>query len=199
MKGYYSRCSGKVLDEQTVKSDRRGTQRFRSSRFPCTPQSTSLCAGVSTLLTMMILHRRRDLGINRRTQILCYAFAPPPVFGPLNRVPAEAKKAIRSFVFRHDMVPRLSLANVYGLFRDLREVDTVGVGIVMLFVFDETRTPLFLISSSYATIISQAGRQPAVDSRPDLFDPGSSFPIIIYFRRGGVVTRSRYCMLRHMQ
>ncbi|CAN0519949.1 unnamed protein product [Laminaria digitata] len=82
--------------------------------------------GVSILLTMMLLKRRRELGLGG-TEVLCYAFAPPPVFAPLEKLPGQTRKAIRSFVFGNDMVCRLSLATAYGLFRDLKEVDAIGV------------------------------------------------------------------------
>lgn len=82
--------------------------------------------GVSILLTMMLLKRRKSLSLDD-TEVLCYAFAPPPVFGPLHKLSGEARKAIRAFVFGNDMVCRLSLASSYGLFRDLKEVDAIGV------------------------------------------------------------------------
>lgn len=74
----------------------------------------------------MVLKRRRELGIGN-SEVLCYAFAPPPVFGPLQKLPAETRRAIRAFVFGNDMVCRLSLASAYGLFRDLKEIDAVDV------------------------------------------------------------------------
>lgn len=82
--------------------------------------------GVSILLTMMILRRRKELGLGT-TEVLCYSFAPPPVFGPLEKISTESRKAIRAFVFGNDMVTRMSLASAYGLFYDLKEVDGMGV------------------------------------------------------------------------
>lgn len=82
--------------------------------------------GVSILLTMMLLKHRKSLSLDD-TDVLCYAFAPPPVFGPLHKLSGEARKAIRAFVFGNDMICRLSLASAYGLFRDLKEVDAIGV------------------------------------------------------------------------
>lgn len=90
------------------------------------PPPPPLPTGVSILLTMMVLKRRRELDLGR-TEVLCYAFAPPPVFGPSQKLPAETRKAIRAFVFGNDMVCRLSLASAYGLFRDLKEIDAIGV------------------------------------------------------------------------
>ena len=78
------------------------------------------------MLTMMLLKRRKSLGLGD-TEVLCYAFAPPPVFGPLHKLSGETRRAIRSFVFGNDMVCRLSLASAYGLFSDLNEVDGIGV------------------------------------------------------------------------
>lgn len=75
---------------------------------------------------MMLLKRRKSLGLGG-TEVLCYAFAPPPVFGPLRKLSGEMRRAIRSFVFGNDMVCRLSLASAYGLFSDLNEVDGIGV------------------------------------------------------------------------
>lgn len=91
------------------------------------PSYIHAVSGVSILLTMMILKQKRELGF-RRTEVLCYAFAPPPVFGPLENMPRKAQRAIRSFVFGNDMVCRLSLANAYSLFRELKEVDAIEVG-----------------------------------------------------------------------
>ncbi|CAN0458481.1 unnamed protein product [Ascophyllum nodosum] len=73
---------------------------------------------------MMILKQKRDLGLGR-TEVLCFAFAPPPVFGPADKLPREAQRVIRSFVFGNDMVCRLSLSNAYDLFRELEEVDAI--------------------------------------------------------------------------
>lgn len=77
----------------------------------------------------MILQQRQELGISRKTEILCYAFAPPPVFGPLEEVRADAKEAIRSFVCGNDAVPRMSLASTHELARDLKEMDAGGVSL----------------------------------------------------------------------
>eukprot|EP00752_Nemacystus_decipiens_P010109 g9010.t1 len=88
----------------------------------------SLGGGVSTLLTMMLLKRRKSLDLGN-TEVLCYAFAPPPVFGPLHKLSGETRRAIRSFVFGNDMVCRLSLASAYGLFSDLNEVDSIGASL----------------------------------------------------------------------
>ncbi|CAM9635858.1 unnamed protein product [Pylaiella littoralis] len=85
----------------------------------------SLGGGVSILLTMMLLKHRRELRL-AKTEVLCYAFAPPPVFGPLHKLSGETRRAIRAFVFGNDMVCRLSLASASGLFRDLKEVDAIG-------------------------------------------------------------------------
>lgn len=80
---------------------------------------------------MMLLKHRRELRLGK-TEVLCYAFAPPPVFGPLHKLPGETRRAIRAFVFGNDMVCRLSLASAYGLFRDLKEVDAIGVSRICL-------------------------------------------------------------------
>ncbi|CAN0130781.1 unnamed protein product, partial [Ectocarpus sp. 4 AP-2014] len=88
----------------------------------------SLGGGVSILLTMMLLRRRSELGLVS-TRVLCYAFAPPPVFGPLEKLSGETQRAIRSFVFGNDMVCRMSLASAYELFRDLKEVEGIGASL----------------------------------------------------------------------
>ncbi|CAM9246385.1 unnamed protein product [Ectocarpus fasciculatus] len=88
----------------------------------------SLGGGVSILLTMMLLRRRSELGLGP-TRVLCYAFAPPPVFGPLEKLSGETQRAIRSFVFGNDMVCRMSLASAYELFRDLKEVEGIGASL----------------------------------------------------------------------
>ncbi|CAN0502274.1 unnamed protein product, partial [Ectocarpus sp. 8 AP-2014] len=62
------------------------------------------------------LYESSELGLGS-TRVLCYAFAPPPVFGPLDKLSGETQRAIRSFVFGNDMVCRMSLASAYELFR----------------------------------------------------------------------------------
>lgn len=96
----------------------------RPPRYARPPYCPGL--GVSILLTMMLLRRRSELGLVS-TRVLCYAFAPPPVFGPLEKLSGETQRAIRSFVFGNDMVCRMSLASAYELFRDLKEVEGIGV------------------------------------------------------------------------
>lgn len=64
----------------------------------------SLGAGVALLLTKLLLvngHKAR-----------CYAFAPPPCFGPLDKVDDSWSNAVECFVFHFDIVPTLSLASI---------------------------------------------------------------------------------------
>lgn len=75
---------------------------------------------------MLVLQQRKALGL-AGVKVACYAFAPPPVFGPLEKLPREAHDAIMVFVFGNDMVTRMSLANAYELFRDLKEINGVNV------------------------------------------------------------------------
>ncbi|CAN0491489.1 unnamed protein product, partial [Discosporangium mesarthrocarpum] len=72
---------------------------------------------------MLLLERRRELGLGEETEVKCFAFAPPPVFSPLSAAPPGTVEAVHAFVFRNDMVCRLSLASAYGLFCDLKEID----------------------------------------------------------------------------
>lgn len=83
-------------------------------------------SGVSILLTMLVLQQKRDLGLGG-SKVVCYAFAPPPVFGPLHKLSSEAHDAIHVFAFGNDMVTRMSVGNAFELFRDLKEVDSLGV------------------------------------------------------------------------
>ena len=45
-------------------------------------------------------------GIIAERVVKCYAFAPPPVFGPLNKIPRWANATTHTFVHYVDMVPR---------------------------------------------------------------------------------------------
>ncbi|CAM9236624.1 unnamed protein product, partial [Scytosiphon promiscuus] len=89
----------------------------------------SLGGGEAGLLPHLNLQEKVELDLDTQTEIRCFAFAPPPVFGPLHKMSGETRRAIRSFVFGNDMICRLSLASAYGLFRDLKEVDAIGASL----------------------------------------------------------------------
>ncbi|CAM9126136.1 unnamed protein product [Chrysoparadoxa australica] len=81
----------------------------------------SLGGGTAILLSLMLLSAASPVGVN--VPVECFAFAPPPVFGPLAAAPRAAAKHVHSFVYRNDLVPRLSLANALSLLTALKEVD----------------------------------------------------------------------------
>jgi hypothetical protein len=79
----------------------------------------SLGAGAACLLTILL--EAKDL-LPRKQKYRCFAYAPPPVYTPLEFIP-KAVKATTSFVHENDAVPYLSVHTVRHLLSDLRAVD----------------------------------------------------------------------------
>lgn len=79
----------------------------------------SLGAGAACLLTILL--EVKGL-LPRNQKYRCFAYAPPPVYTPLQFAP-KAVKATTSFVHQNDAVPYLSVHTVRHLLSDLRAVD----------------------------------------------------------------------------
>jgi Lipase (class 3) len=79
----------------------------------------SLGAGAACLLTILL--EAKDL-LPRKQKCRCFAYAPPPVYTPLEFAP-KAVRATTSFVHENDAVPSLSVHTVRRLLSDLRAVD----------------------------------------------------------------------------
>lgn len=75
----------------------------------------SLGAGSAILLTKLLL---RD-GFTAK----CYAFAPPPVFGPMEEVDMVWSDAVHVFVHLDDIVTRLSLASARSFELQMERID----------------------------------------------------------------------------
>lgn len=70
----------------------------------------SLGAGVALLLSKLLL------GSGHKAK--CYAFAPPPCFGPLDKVDEAWSNAVECFAFHFDIVPTLSLGSICEYLKD---------------------------------------------------------------------------------
>ncbi|KAJ8908205.1 hypothetical protein NDN08_008298 [Rhodosorus marinus] len=101
----------------------------------------SLGAGISTLLAMKLLvEPRESTGLPPETKVKCYAFASPPVFSPVDKLPDVVKKSIVSIQVLDDVVPSLSLASVTSLFKKFHAIDALGYDFtkVMGLIADES-------------------------------------------------------------
>ncbi|KAG7342596.1 lipase class 3 [Nitzschia inconspicua] len=83
----------------------------------------SLGAGAACLL-MILLETKPSLLPPHQTK-RCFAYAPPPVYTPLEFVP-QTVRSTTSFVHQNDMVPFLSVHTVRRLFRQIKAVDDVS-------------------------------------------------------------------------
>mmetsp|Transcript_23061 Transcript_23061/g.38597 ORF Transcript_23061/g.38597 Transcript_23061/m.38597 type:complete len:518 (-) Transcript_23061:41-1594(-) len=79
----------------------------------------SLGAGTAILLTLLM---SEDSALATH-KIECWAFGPPPVFSPLERISPRCHNAIKCFVYRNDWVPRMSLHSVHTLCLQVKSVD----------------------------------------------------------------------------
>lgn len=87
----------------------------------------SLGAGAAVLLTLKLkMEDYTTTGLPKKTDVKCFAFASPPVFGPLDIVPRAARKAITSLRYRDDVVPSLSFAAVTALLHGFKRVDDLS-------------------------------------------------------------------------
>lgn len=76
----------------------------------------SLGAGVAMLLTKLVL-------MTGFTDVKCYAFAPPPVFGPMHKVDSDWSDALECFVNADDLVSTLCLASARRMALEVERID----------------------------------------------------------------------------
>ena len=79
----------------------------------------SLGAGIVVLLTMDLLMGDISRTLPSSTDILCYAFAPPPVYRPdvgmlftEGQLPDGVRDKIAIIIHSHDCIPRTSLGEI---------------------------------------------------------------------------------------
>ena len=88
----------------------------------------SLGAGVAVLASMLIDRGgagdidARDFALPVGTVVRCDAFAPPPVFTPLQAVSASINRQVRVVVNAFDLIPRLSVWSAVRLCEDMARV-----------------------------------------------------------------------------
>jgi len=90
----------------------------------------SLGGGTAVLLTLYLLHLRDTQATTpalSKCGVQCYAFAPPPVYN--GTVPAHWKESVTIVVNGRDVVPRISLANIYHLLQQLHFIDKLPVSL----------------------------------------------------------------------
>jgi hypothetical protein len=83
----------------------------------------SLGAGVAVLTTLRLL-KEPDI-IQGISEVQCFAFAPPPVFGPPDKLPAGASSRIYSFVNHVDGIPRATPLALATLMKAVTHVDSL--------------------------------------------------------------------------
>ena len=84
----------------------------------------SLGAGTAILLSMLVMDSASFK--DGAFKVKCYAFAPPPVFTPLENVKLEWKAAINVYCLRHDVVPRLCLSGVFRFLLRMKAIDKMN-------------------------------------------------------------------------
>ena len=81
----------------------------------------SLGAGVACLVTMLFLHEGL---LPPRVKVRCLAFAPPPVYAPLDSEAARmAMSHITAYAYSHDIVPHMSIHAFRLLFAQVAALD----------------------------------------------------------------------------
>ncbi|CAE8733804.1 unnamed protein product, partial [Polarella glacialis] len=83
--------------------------------------------GAATAILCTLLLEASPLPGNPRLR--CFAYAPPPVLSA-PKAPAVAAVEINAFVNRHDVVPRMSLHNVFILGKEAVAIDQLDLGIL---------------------------------------------------------------------
>jgi len=98
-------------------------QALKETGFPLLITGHSLGAGTAILCTVLL---SVVSPLSGRPRMRCFAFAPPPVVGPLTHN-ALRGLTIHSFINRADVVPRASLANVFHLGLECMAVDRLDL------------------------------------------------------------------------
>eukprot|EP00611_Tribonema_gayanum_P003186 TRINITY_DN12483_c0_g1_i1.p1 TRINITY_DN12483_c0_g1~~TRINITY_DN12483_c0_g1_i1.p1 ORF type:complete len:419 (-),score=78.99 TRINITY_DN12483_c0_g1_i1:594-1694(-) len=83
----------------------------------------SLGGAIAMLLSMMVTTNRKQLGIH--APVHCFAYGPPPTISTFTKVPKAALDNMTTFVYRNDVVTRLSIANGLQLLESLGEIDNM--------------------------------------------------------------------------
>merc|ERR1712107_866833 len=89
----------------------------------------SLGAGTAILVMIKLFKEEAGKihGFRAEKCVKCWAFAPPPVFGPLHKVPRWVKACTTSFVHEVDMVPRACLHTAIKFMLAWKKVDEAGI------------------------------------------------------------------------
>ena len=114
----------------------------------------SLGAGTAILLTMLIMET-----VGQHIDVKCWAFAPPPVFRPLDKANPRCASAIKAVCYRHDVVPRLCLASVVSLLCRLKVIDQMPWSIWDRFRYATgalamTSTDIEALETAYGSMMS---------------------------------------------
>jgi len=86
----------------------------------------SLGGGIAILTALHLLTDPLEANFKRKTDISCWAYAPPPVFKGVRKLVPRVRTQVNCFVNRDDVVPTLSFAKVGKVFEHLRMLDRVG-------------------------------------------------------------------------
>ncbi|CAE7455538.1 Dagla [Symbiodinium sp. CCMP2456] len=131
-------CPGLLAHKAMLASARAVLERTRSALNEALKENSgyslvitghSLGAGTAILCTILLSVSPLD----SRPAMKCFAFAPPPVVGPLNS-PSLRALEIHSFINRADIVPRASLANVFHLGQECMAVDGLEMDFLHRFI-----------------------------------------------------------------
>ncbi|CAE7476289.1 DAGLA [Symbiodinium pilosum] len=138
----------------------------------------SLGAGTAILCTVLLSVAQLD----SRPRLTCFAFAPPPVVGPLSTRSLSALE-IHSFINRADVVPRASLANVFHLGQECMAVDGLEMDFLHRFILmrrdphpenESEKQALQKITDTIKECRNQR-KQRDHESFPPLFVPGQVY------------------------
>eukprot|EP00163_Fabomonas_tropica_P004627 TRINITY_DN14074_c0_g1_i1.p1 TRINITY_DN14074_c0_g1~~TRINITY_DN14074_c0_g1_i1.p1 ORF type:complete len:602 (+),score=108.89 TRINITY_DN14074_c0_g1_i1:159-1964(+) len=125
-------CHEGILHAATALIDRvddavhEGISRYPAYRIVVTGHS--LGAGTAILLTMLLQRKRQEYHIDQRVPLRCYAFAPPPCYGPLDSIPKPVDgddMHIYTFVHNVDVVPRASFSSLFAFAEALHRIDAL--------------------------------------------------------------------------
>jgi hypothetical protein len=83
----------------------------------------SLGGGTAILLSILLDRISLLQGVNMR----CFAFAPPPVFAPLDVLKTNVSSRITSYILEDDFVTRCSLASVHRLVSRVSRIDQLNL------------------------------------------------------------------------
>ena len=86
----------------------------------------SLGGGTAVLLTLHLLSVKGSQSSSlKNCDIRCYSYAPPPVFYCKDELPPSWQEAIVTVVNGNDIIPRVSLANMYKLLLQMQNIDSL--------------------------------------------------------------------------